>query len=98
MSGGLRRLRLLVGDRDALGFVPEPDPGMTVTGRLADVELCTLHLRRIFGCEVDPARIRQWARRGVIGRHGRAGRRVLYDLGEVQAAAERLIRTGMLTS
>lgn len=59
---------------------------------LVTSDLAALHLTRIHRYPITPITLRQWARRypDDITRHGRKGRRALYDLGELQTLAERL--------
>lgn len=58
---------------------------------LVDVIAGALHLSRIHGVDVDPARIRQWATRGKVTRHGRRGRHTRYDLEELEQVAAKLL-------
>lgn len=59
---------------------------------LADAQVCALHLARMYHRAVEERLVRLWAHRypDQIPRRGRHGRRVLYDLREVQAKAREL--------
>jgi hypothetical protein len=64
---------------------------------LVTIDLAALHLARYTGRPFDPALIRKWASRGEIGRHGKQGRLTLYDVDELERAADRRELTGDLT-
>ena len=59
--------------------------GSTVEGRpvLVDAQAAAVAV------QYSPATIRSWAARGELERKGRDGKRVLYDLADVYAAAAR---------
>jgi hypothetical protein len=67
---------------------------------LAGIDVAALHMARLYGPDTSDTSRRRWAGRirlwavrypDQIGDHGREGRRRVYDLGELQAVAARLL-------
>lgn len=66
--------------------------------RLVDATVAALHLRLTYGCELAPATIRSWAKRGHITRHGAGRRGAHFDLNEVDSYAKRRLDDGTLAA
>ena len=66
--------------------------------RLVDATVAALHLRLAYGCELAPATIRSWAKRGHITRHGSGRWGAHFDLNEVDSYAQRRLDSGTLAA